>query len=303
MCAAHPLDDPCGRNLRDDDEEGVDEDDDADLARPDRRVRLRERREDVGKQRAAGHHEHDVGGDQDEEEPIVSNCSEACSPVARRRSLRKARIRDPHEHNQREDSEGCCIEKVERLEHAKVIGGSDDEARDRRPGAHAEIARDAAERDRGGALLRRDQGQTQNLVRGSRDSETGAADDRADEALPGTVDECETSVAQCAHEIAGDQDRLRTETIEQRTRQGRYDRRRAHDRRQHQPRGRRWEAAGLVQVDDLEGKDQSSAEVVDRGPSLKNDDRPRQARPPAGEHTSERPARLRPAVGCFPVRA
>src|SRR5262245_8888110 len=117
------------------------------------------------------------------------------------------------------------------------------------------------------------------------------------------VDECEARVAQCAREIAGDQDRFRTETIEQRTRRGRYDRRRAHDRRQHQPRGRRWEAAGLVQVDDLEGKDQSSADVVDRGPSLNNDDRPRQARPPAGEHTSERPAHLRPAVGCFPVRA
>jgi hypothetical protein len=46
-----------------------------------------------------------------------------------------------------------------------------------------------------GALLRRDQGQTQNLVRGSRDCETGAADGRADEALPGTVDERETCVA------------------------------------------------------------------------------------------------------------
>ena len=33
------------------------------------------------------------------------------------------------------------------------------------------------------------------------------------------------------------------------------------------------------------------------------DDRPRQARPPAGEHMSERPAHLLPAVGCFPVRA
>jgi hypothetical protein len=48
VCAAHPLDDPCGWNLRDDDEEGVDEEDDADLARPDRRVRLRKRRGDVG---------------------------------------------------------------------------------------------------------------------------------------------------------------------------------------------------------------------------------------------------------------
>src|SRR5262245_10608041 len=40
------------------------------------------------KERAAGHHEHDVGGAQDEEEPIVSNCSEARSTVARRPSLR-----------------------------------------------------------------------------------------------------------------------------------------------------------------------------------------------------------------------
>jgi RNA polymerase sigma-70 factor (ECF subfamily) len=35
-----------------------------------------------------------------------------------------------------------------------------------------------------------------------------------------------------------------------------------------------------MQVDDLEGKDQSGAVVVDCGPGLKNDDRPRQARPP-----------------------
>jgi len=33
------------------------------------------------------------------------------------------------------------------------------------------------------------------------------------------------------------------------------------------------------------------------------DDSPRQARPPAGERMSERPAHLLPAVGCFPVRA
>jgi hypothetical protein len=59
----------------------------------------------------------------------LSNRSETSSAVARRRSIRKARIRDPHEHNQREDSEGDCIEQVERLERAKVIGGSDDEAR------------------------------------------------------------------------------------------------------------------------------------------------------------------------------
>ena len=212
-----------------------------------------------------------------------------------------ARIRDPHEHDQREDSVGEAVEEVERLERAEVTGGSDDEARDRRAAAETEVACDSAERDRGGAVLRWDQGQGQNLVRGGRDSEPGAADGCAGEGLPGTVDECEARVAQCAREIAGDQDRLRAETIEQRTRQGRDDRRRAHDRRQHQPRGRRREAAGLVQVDDLEGKDQSSAEGVDRGPGLKNDDRPRQARPPAGEHTTERPAHSLPAGGCFPV--
>jgi hypothetical protein len=52
-----------------------------------------------------------------------------------------------------------------------------------------------------------------------------------------------------------------------------------------------------VQVDDLEGKDQSSAEVVDRGPSLKNDDRARQARPPADEQASENGSAPRWSIG------
>jgi hypothetical protein len=47
----------------------------------------------------------------------------------------------------------------------------------------------------------------------------------------------------------------------------------------------------------------NGARMLDRGPSLKNDDRPRQARPPAAEHASERPARLLPAVGCCAVHA
>src|SRR5262249_49621739 len=38
-----------------------------------------------------------------------------------------------------------------------------------------------------------------------------------------------------------------------------------------------------------------------RGPGLKNEDGPRQARPPAGEHTSERSSHSLPAGGCFPV--
>src|ERR1700751_3028028 len=52
--AAHPREESVGWNLRDNDEEGVNEDDDAHLARPDRRVRLRKRREEARKQRASG---------------------------------------------------------------------------------------------------------------------------------------------------------------------------------------------------------------------------------------------------------
>ena len=83
----------------------------------------------------------------------MSNCPEAGSPAAGRRSVRKAGIRDPHEHDQREDSEGDAVEEVERLERAQVMGGSDDEARNRRAAAETEVACDSAERDRGGALL------------------------------------------------------------------------------------------------------------------------------------------------------
>src|SRR5215469_8861487 len=64
-----------------------------------------------------------------------------------------AGIRDPREHNQREDSEGDAVEEVERLERAQVMGGSDDEARHRRAAAETEVAGDPAQRDRGGALL------------------------------------------------------------------------------------------------------------------------------------------------------
>jgi hypothetical protein len=41
---------------------------------------------------------------------------------------------------------------------------------------------------------------------------------------------------------------------------------------------------------DLERKDQSTAEVIDGGPGLTNDGRPRQAGAPIGEHTCNRPA-------------
>ena len=167
-------------------------------------------------------------------------------------SMREATIRDRDEHDHREGSAGDGVEEVERLERAEVLDGSDDEAGDRRAAADAEVARNSAEREQGGALLRCDEGEAQNSVRGVRDSEPGAADGRADEGLPGTVDECEARVAESAREAAGDQDRLRAETIEERTRRRRCHRRCAHSRCQHQPRSRRREAASLVQVDDLE---------------------------------------------------
>src|SRR5262245_58521240 len=153
------------------------------------------------------------------------------------------------------------------------MAGRDDEAGNRRAEAETEIACDSSERGRRSALLRRDQGHGQDLAGGSYESEAGTADGRADEALPRTVDKRQAPVAECVHNIARDQEPFRTETIEKRTRRERYDCRRAHDRRQHQARGRRREAADQVEIDDLERKDQPGAEVVERAPALKNEDR------------------------------
>src|SRR5881398_894829 len=276
VSAAHPRDQPCRRYLRYDDEEGVDEDDDTDLTGPDRCMRHRKRREDVGEERPADQDESEVARYQGEQEPIPSNSSETLCALARQRSIREARIRDPDEHNQREDDERDCVEEVEALEHLEVmIGGRDDEAPNRRTEPETEVACYSSERARCGALLRRDQGQGQDLAGGSHESEAGTADGRADETLPRTVDKRQAPVAECVQNIARDQDPFRTETIEERTRRERYHCGRAHDRRQNQPRGRRREAADRVEVDDLEGKDQSGAEVVERVPALKNEDRPR----------------------------
>jgi hypothetical protein len=69
---------------------------------PRKRQERRKWREDALKQRGADGQEHDVGGDQDEEEPISSNRSETtCPTVARLCSIREATIRDRYEHDQR----------------------------------------------------------------------------------------------------------------------------------------------------------------------------------------------------------
>src|ERR671931_451177 len=141
VSAAHPRYHPCRRYLRYDDEEGVDEDDDTDLTGPDRCMRHRKRREGVGEESAADQHEGEGARDQGEQEPIPSDSSETLCALARRRSFREARIRDPDEHNQREDDERDCVEEVEPLEGVQVmVGGCDDEARDRRAEAETEVA-------------------------------------------------------------------------------------------------------------------------------------------------------------------
>src|SRR5207247_6254541 len=99
-------------------------------------MRLRKRREDVGEERAADHHNREVARDQGEQEPIPGNSSETPCALARRGSIRAARIRDPEEHNQREDDERDCVEEVEALERMEVMmGGSGDDTSKRRVGA------------------------------------------------------------------------------------------------------------------------------------------------------------------------
>ena len=159
MSAPHPRHHPCCRYLRHDDEEGVDEDDDTDAGGPHGSVRLRKRREDVGEERAANHHQREVARDQGEQEPIPGKRSEPPGTLACRRSVREAGIRDPDEHDKREDDERDGVEEVEGLERPEVMGGGDDQAGYGRAEAEAEVACDSAERGGFGALLCRNEGQ------------------------------------------------------------------------------------------------------------------------------------------------
>src|SRR5206468_4419795 len=79
---------------------------------------------------------------------IVTGVQTCALPIC----IREARIRDPDEHNQREDDERDCVEEVEALERPEVMmGGRDDEARNRRAEAETEVACDSSERGRCGA--------------------------------------------------------------------------------------------------------------------------------------------------------
>ena len=283
----HPRDHSCRRHLRHDDEEGVDEDDDTDPNRPDRCVRRRKRREDVGEERTADHHESEVARDQGEQEPIATDRSEASCAVARRRSMREAGVRDPDEHEQREGDEGDGVEEVETLERPEIMGGGDDEAGDCRAESETEVSSDSTERGRCGALLRRDEGQGQDLAGGTYESEAGTRDGGADKALPRMLDKRQDPVADRVQDSAGNQEAFRTEAIEKRTRRERYDCGSAHDRRQHESRGCCREATDRVEVDDLERQDQSRAEVVEGVPALQDEERSRSIGAPNADEACE----------------
>ena len=190
--------------------------------------------------------------------------------------MRDARIRDPDEQDQREGDERDSVEEVEPLERLKVLmGARDDEARNGRAEAETEVACDSSEGGRYDALLHWYQGQGENLARSSHEPEAGTSDGRVDKALPRMVDKCEGPVAERVHDIAGDENSLRAETVEQRTRWERHHRGRSHDRPEDQAGSRRREAADGVEIDDLERQEQSRAEVVEGVPALQNEDRSR----------------------------
>ena len=128
VCASHPRHHAHRRDLRDDDEGRVHENNDSDLGGTDRCVGLCEGRQDVGEQRVADDDEHDVGCDHREEEPISSDGAKACSVGVCRCDGHGSRARYCSEHDQRESGVGDSVEELENLERAEPLCSCDDEA-------------------------------------------------------------------------------------------------------------------------------------------------------------------------------
>ena len=128
VCASHPRHYAHRRDLRDDDEGRVDENDDPDLGGADRCVGLCKWRQDVGEERVADDDEHDVGCDHSEEEPISSDGAKAGSVGVCRCDGLGSRARYGSEHDQRESGVGDSVEEIENLERAEPLCGCDDEA-------------------------------------------------------------------------------------------------------------------------------------------------------------------------------
>jgi hypothetical protein len=282
--ASHPCHDAHRRDLRDDDEGGVDEDDDPDLGGADRCVGLHEWRQDVGEERVTEDDEHEVGRDHTEEDPIPSDGAKAGSDGVCRRGGHGSRARHGGEHDQRESRERGSVEEVEKLERAEPLRGGDDEAGHRRAGTDTEVAGDAVEREGGRSLLRRDQPDDQGPVGRPGRAEPGSAGNRAGKRLPRTVDEGETGIPEDARHASCNHERLGGVPVEQRSRRRRDDCGRPHGRRQDQSRRRRGKATYLVQVDDLERKNEPIPEVVERVSRLQDE---RGAREPGAPSRDE----------------
>jgi hypothetical protein len=246
---------------------------------PTRVCAFAKRRQDVRERRVADDDEDEVHGNHDQELAIAGDRPESSSPGAGVRR-RGAWTRHHREYGQRERGVGDRVEHIQRLKRPQVLCRGDDEPGDRRPDTEAEVLRDAPERERGGTLLWRYQGDEQRLVRGAGRADPGTGDDRASERLPRPVDERKAGIAERARKVAGDQDRLGTKVIEQgsrgRCREGGC----AQDRGKHQTGGGRREPPDLVQVDDLEREDQPIAEEADRIPCKSRTSRGRSVRQP-----------------------
>ena len=132
VCASHPRHHAHRRDLRDDDEGRVGENNDSDLGGTDWCVGLCEGRQDVGEQRVSDDDEHDVGCNHREEEPISSDGAKACSVGICRCDGHGSRARYRSEHDHRESGAGDSVEEIEDLERAELLSSCDDKAGDGR---------------------------------------------------------------------------------------------------------------------------------------------------------------------------
>ena len=234
VCASHPCHDAHRRDLRDDDEARVDEDEDPDRGGAEDCVGLCKWRQDVGEERVADDDEHDIGRDHSEEEPISSDGAKAGSVGVCRCDGLGSRVRYGSEHDQRESGVRDGVEEIERLERAELLCGCDDEAGYGRAGAETEVARDAVEREGGRSLLALDQPDGQLPVGRPCRADSGSADNRAGKGLPGMVDVGEAGVAEGARQASCDHDRFSGVPVEQRSRRQGGDCGRPHGRRENQ---------------------------------------------------------------------
>src|SRR5207248_887150 len=180
------------------------------------------------------------------------------------------------EHDQRECGVRDGVEDIERLERAELLCECDDEAGYGRAGADTEVAGDAVKSEGGRSLLALDQSDRQCPVGRVCRPDSGSADNRAGEGLPGTLYVGEAGEAQGARQESCDQDRFGGVAVEQSSRRRRGDRGHPHGRRENQSGYRRWKATYLVQIDDFKRENEPVTEVIEGVSRLKDEHRARE---------------------------